>query len=90
MVANSDQSEVLRAMDGNITQIKRTGSFLGTRVLSCGTDTSAVSAVYISLVYSESSTLSGLACEEMKKSASVLGQMKIRFEGENETEKSKV
>lgn len=36
-------------------------------VRSCGTDTRAVPAAYISLVYSESSTLSGLAYEELKR-----------------------
>jgi hypothetical protein len=68
-------------VDGKIIQIKRTGSILGTRVLSCRADTSAV-AVHISLVYSESSTLSGIAYEEieMERKVSVsVGQMKIRF-----------
>jgi len=79
-------------VDGKIIQIKRTVSVLGTRVHSCMADTSAALAVYISLVYSESSTLSGIAYEKMKrwkeKQASVSAQMKIRFEG-GETEKGK-
>jgi len=41
------------AVDRKIIQIEGAGSFLGTRVLSCRVDTSAVLAVYISLVYSE-------------------------------------